>query len=59
MQSMQNAQSLKCRQCRPNRQRLQELESRLSKLLAERRSHLHELFDMKYEKKNHFPNDWD
>lgn len=49
LQSTQNAQSLKCHHCRPNRQRLQELEIRLSKLLAERREHLHELFEMKQE----------
>ena len=52
LQSLQNAQSLKCSQCRPNKQRLQELELRLSNLLAERRSHLHELFDMKFESKS-------
>lgn len=49
LQSMQNAQSLKCHQCRPNQQRLQDLEIRLSRLLAERRQHLHELFEMKQE----------
>lgn len=48
LQSMHNAKSLKCHQCRPNRLKLQELQSRLSQLLAERRGHLHELFDMKY-----------
>jgi len=47
--SLQNAQSLKCPVCRPNWQRRQELESRLNRLLAERRAHLHELFDMKQE----------
>lgn len=49
LQSMHNAKSLKCHQCRPNRLKLQELQSRLSQLLAERRGHLHELFDMKQE----------
>ena len=47
LQSLQNAQSLKCSQCQPNRQRLHESKTRLDQLLAERRSHLHELFDMK------------
>lgn len=49
LQSLQNAQSLKCSQCQPNRQRLHESKTRLDQLLAERRSHLHELFDMKQE----------
>lgn len=56
LQSIQNAQNLKCRQCRPNRRKLQALETRLGKLLAERRTHLHELFDMKYSPHFNHPN---
>ena len=48
LESLQNAQSLKCSECRPNRRRVDDLQKRLDQLLSERRSHLHELFDMKY-----------
>lgn len=48
LESFRNAQSLKCSDCRPNRHRVDDLQKRLDHLLAERRSHLHELFDMKY-----------
>jgi len=49
LESLQNAQSLKCSECRPNRRRVDDLQKRLDQLLSERRSHLHELFDMKQE----------
>lgn len=49
LESFRNAQSLKCSDCRPNRHRVDDLQKRLDHLLAERRSHLHELFDMKQE----------
>lgn len=46
--SLQNAKSLKCGECRDNWRRRQQLEAQLGQLLAERRAHLHELYDMKY-----------
>jgi len=49
LESLQNASNLKCSDCRPNRRRVGDLQDRLDQLLAERSSHLRELFDMKQE----------